>query len=112
MRISYKPYLLPTLIFSFMFLSCKSHAELETIITVEQVGAAATPDRIIPIEGAPFEIPQLKRPIFPDFTINIGEKGAKTDVPITSIKQLKKFPKKVAEPLSYLKENGNPDASF
>lgn len=85
MRISYKPYLLPTLIFSFMFLSCKSNAELETIITVEQVGAAATPDRITPIEGAPFEIPQLKRPIFPDFTINIGEKGAKTDVPITSI---------------------------
>ena len=85
MRISYKPYLLPTLIFGFMFLSCKSHAELETIITVEQVGAAATPDRIIPIEGAPFEIPQLKRPSFPDFTINIGEKGAKTDVPITSI---------------------------
>ena len=62
MRISYKPYLLPTLIFSFMFLSCKSHAELETIITVEQVGAAATPDRIIPIEGAPFEIPQLEGP--------------------------------------------------
>ena len=85
MRISYKPYLLPTLIFGFMFLSCKSHAELETIITVEQVGAAAPPDRIIPIEGAPFEIPQLKRPSFPDFTINIGEKGAKTDVPITSI---------------------------
>ena len=85
MRISYKPYLLPTLIFSFMLLSCQSNAGLETIITVEQVGAAATPDKIVPIEGAPFEIPQLKRPVFPDFTINIEEKGAKTNIPITSI---------------------------
>ena len=85
MRISYKPYLLPTLIFSFMLLSCQSNAGLETIITVEQVGAAAKPDKIVPIEGAPFEIPQLKRPVFPDFTINIEEKGAKTNIPITSI---------------------------
>lgn len=85
MKISYKLYLLSTLIFSFMSLSCKSNTELENIITAEQVGAKATPDKIAPIDGAPFEIPQLKRPTFPDFTINIKDKGAKTDTPITSI---------------------------
>lgn len=85
MRISYKSYLLPTLIFSFISLSCKSNAGLEDIVTVKQVGAAATPDKIAPIERVSFDIPQLKRPTFPDLTINIEDRGAKVDSPITSI---------------------------
>lgn len=85
MRISYKSYLLPTLIFSFISLSCKSNAGLEDIVAVKQVGAVAAPDRIDPIEGTPFDIPQLKRPTFPDLTVNIEDKGARADTLITSI---------------------------
>ena len=87
MGILQKSYLLPTLLFSFMSLSCQSNTGtgLEDIVVIKQVGASATPDKIVPIEGAPFDIPQLKRPTFPELTINIGDKGVKSNTPITPI---------------------------
>ncbi|MFV0324038.1 MAG: glycoside hydrolase family 28 protein [Bacteroides xylanisolvens] len=81
----YKLYLLPTILFSFISMSCKSNANIDNIISADRVGAIATPNKIASIKGAPFDIPQIKRPTFPDLIISIEEKGAKTDIPITSI---------------------------
>lgn len=52
---------------------------------VSEVGAHAMPSEIVPIKNVPFDIPQLKRPTFADFSINIKEKGATAETPITMI---------------------------
>ncbi len=50
-----------------------------TIPTISQVGALNLPSEIAPIK-APFPMPQLKRPSFPDRKMSILEKGAKQGV--------------------------------
>ncbi len=44
--------------------------------TATEVGAAVMPDTIAPIK-APFDMPQLTKPVFPDYTLSIVKKGAK-----------------------------------
>lgn len=44
---------------------------------VNEVGAERCPDTMEPITGAPFEMAQLTRPVFPDRQIDISKKGAK-----------------------------------
>ena len=44
--------------------------------TVEEVGPAVMPDTIAPIE-APFDMPQLERPGFPEYRMSIEKMGAK-----------------------------------
>lgn len=56
------------------------------IPTGNQVGAANMPDEIAPI-CAPFDMPQLKRPEFPDRTVNIASRGAKSGRLCTKIIQ-------------------------
>lgn len=51
----------------------------------DKVGAAVMPADIAPIKNAPFDMPQLQKPEFPDFSIDIKAKGAKEDTPITAI---------------------------
>lgn len=55
------------------------------IPTLSQVGAKVMPNEIAPIVGAPFKMPELKRPTFPDVTVVIVEKGATEALAITSI---------------------------
>ena len=54
-------------------------------LSTDKVGATALPKEIVPIKGAPFDMPQFKRPVFPERTINIVEQGATEAQPITSI---------------------------
>lgn len=58
----------------------------DSIPVKEQVGAAALPVEIAPIK-APFKMPQLKRPAFPERSITITEKGAKEGSKVTGIIQ-------------------------
>ncbi len=50
-----------------------------------QVGAEVMPHEIAPIKDLPFDMPQLKRPRFPDLTINMEEKGIQHDMPISDL---------------------------
>lgn len=52
---------------------------------IGEVGATLMPNDIAPIKNAPFDMPQFKKPVFPDFTIDISDRGAKPNVLITSI---------------------------
>ncbi|MFV0291546.1 MAG: glycoside hydrolase family 28 protein [Mangrovibacterium sp.] len=58
---------------------------LEKIPTENEVGQLVCPETIAPIEGAPFEMPQMQRPTFPKRTVVISEKGVKEDKSITTI---------------------------
>ncbi|MFT3844922.1 MAG: glycoside hydrolase family 28 protein [Lacibacter sp.] len=60
--------------------------KLNTLLTKDQVGAAALPDKIGTIK-APFPMPQLQRPLFPNFSISIVSKGAKEGEKITRVIQ-------------------------
>lgn len=44
--------------------------------TADRVGAACMPDTIAPIR-APFDMPQLTRPVFPDYTVTLTAKALK-----------------------------------
>jgi len=84
MRI-YKPYLLMALTLPFLSVSCQPQVESAKIVTIDKVGAIAMPEEIAPIGKIPFQMPDLKRPVFPELTVNISDKGAKADEPITLI---------------------------
>lgn len=43
------------------------------------------PQEIAPIQNSYFNIPQLKRPQFPDRTVNMGDKGLRADIPIHTL---------------------------
>lgn len=49
---------------------------------VDEVGADKMPDTIAPIH-APFDMPQLTKPVFSDYTLSIVEKGAKQKKMVT-----------------------------
>lgn len=55
------------------------------IPTIHEVGAQVMPLHIAPIEGAPFDMPQLKRPTFPSLIINLAGKGISADQPISDL---------------------------
>lgn len=59
---------------------------LDSLVTKDQVGAENLPDEIAPVD-APFEMPEFKKPVFPDLTINISDKGAKENQKVTKIIQ-------------------------
>ena len=52
---------------------------------LEEVGAQAMPRNIVPIKNTYFNMPQLKRPVFPDFTVNMKDKGMTESIPITNL---------------------------
>jgi hypothetical protein len=66
---------------TFIFFSCTvrkekvSPKQLDLVPYRHQVGALKLPAEISPIH-APFQMPQLKRPLFPSLTKNIAAKGA------------------------------------
>lgn len=60
---------------------CGSQKESEPvkIPVLGEVGALVLPDTIAPVV-APFDMPEFKKPEFPDFSLNITDKGAKQQV--------------------------------
>ncbi len=55
-----------------------AYLDLDSLITKDKVGAENMPDTIAPVE-APFDMPEFKKPNFPDRTMSIEEKGAKQE---------------------------------
>ena len=53
--------------------------------TIDEVGAAVMPTDIAPIKGAPFDMPQLKRPIFPSLTVDMIDRGISAEIPISDL---------------------------
>lgn len=70
------------------FVSCSlkkekaSPNQLNKVPFKDQVGAPNLPEHIAPIH-APFQMPQLKKPIFPDVSVNIIANGAKSGTKVT-----------------------------
>ena len=64
--------------------SAQSTKKIDCVIpTMEEVGAQAMPVSIAPIKNTPFDMPQLKRPVFPDFIVNMKDKGITENTPIS-----------------------------
>lgn len=55
------------------------------IPNLSEVGSHCMPQEIAPIQNSYFNIPQLKRPQFPDRTVNMGDKGLRADIPIHTL---------------------------
>lgn len=53
--------------------------DLNNLLTKDQVGAENMPDTIAPVV-APFDMPEFKKPVFPDLTMSILDKGAQEGV--------------------------------
>lgn len=71
---------------TFLLLFCNiSYAEEILPPTVNQVGAQMMPESIAPVIDVPFEIPEFRKTVFPDLTIDITKKGAKENKDITQI---------------------------
>ena len=64
------------LILPVMLCICSVTSAQRNIPTANEVGPAAMPDTIAPIH-APFDMPQLQRPVFPDYQLSIKKMGAK-----------------------------------
>jgi len=75
------------MIFIALTAACGSQSEekektafpLDDLLTKDQVGAKNLPDTIATI-SAPFDMPEFKKPVFPDLTMSIEEKGAKENI--------------------------------
>ncbi|AWW33158.1 glycoside hydrolase family 28 protein [Echinicola strongylocentroti] len=63
-----------------------SYFSLDSLMTKDQVGASNLPKEIAPVE-APFAMPEFKKPVFPELTIDIHEQGAEEGKLATSIIQ-------------------------
>ena len=74
-----KTYPLP-LLAAVLLAACQVHMP-----TLDEVGPGAMPAEIAPIEGAPFDMPAFSRPVFPDLTVDIGQRGAQPDSLVTDI---------------------------
>ncbi|GAE84938.1 polygalacturonase [Bacteroides reticulotermitis JCM 10512] len=58
-------------------------AQEKTIPSINTVGSKAMPSCITPYEKNPFNMPQLYYPVFPENSVNIRDKGAMENKPIT-----------------------------
>lgn len=75
---------------SLCFISAQINAQsiqktVSAIPSMKEVGAQALPANIVPIENTPFDMPQLRCPVFPDFTVNMKDKGITATTPITDL---------------------------
>lgn len=73
------------LLVSFALFSCNQQPTPVVIPTESQVGALVMPEEIAPVTGAPFGLPDFKRPVFPDLTVSIAERRAEEGTLITDI---------------------------
>lgn len=71
-----------TIVISILIITLSSLAQFKTpcsnepFLNKSQVGANAMPEQIAAIT-APFDMPQLEKPIFPEYTLNITSMGTK-----------------------------------
>lgn len=72
-------------VFLLVLSSCNRQNKQAVIPTVNQVGALMLPEEIAPVVGAPFGLPEFKRPVFPELTVSIVERGAKEGASITEL---------------------------
>lgn len=63
-----------------------NHFPLDSLLTKDQVGAAYLPDKIAPVD-APFDMPEFKKPVFPDLRVSIVDRGAVEDTKVTQVIQ-------------------------
>lgn len=75
---------------SLCFISAQINAQsiqktVSAIPSIKEVGAQALLANIVPIENTPFDMPQLRCPVFPDFTVNMKDKGITATTPITDL---------------------------
>lgn len=70
---------------SLVLFSCNNQPTSVAILTENQVGALMMPEEIAPVTGAPFELPDFERPVFPDRTVSIVERGAREGTFVTDI---------------------------
>lgn len=75
---------------SLCFISAQINAQsiqktVSAIPSMKEVGAQALSANIVPIENTPFDMPQLRCPVFPDFTVNMKDKGITATTPITDL---------------------------
>ncbi|HTN37959.1 MAG TPA: glycoside hydrolase family 28 protein [Arachidicoccus sp.] len=61
----------------------KSVDQLNIVPTIDQVGAGQLPAEIAPIK-APFKMPQLRKPTFADYSLDIRSLGAKEGAKVTA----------------------------
>lgn len=59
---------------------------LDSLLTKDQVGAENLPDDIAPVD-APFDMPEFKKPVFPDLRVSIADRGAVQETKVTLIIQ-------------------------
>ena len=77
-----------TIIIAFLIIALTSRAQFKTpcsndpFLDKNEVGAKAMPDQIAPIT-APFDMPQLEKPKFPAYSLNITSMGAKSEKSVT-----------------------------
>lgn len=62
-----------------------SMAQDDNISSLSEVGAEMLPSTIAPYQRNPFNIPLLKYPVFPDYSVNIEERGAVKSEPVTEL---------------------------
>lgn len=65
-------------IVAIFLLSCQNHAWQAAVPTRDEVGAEVLPEAIAPVT-APFDMPRLEKPYFPDTSVCITAYGACTD---------------------------------
>src|SRR5690606_29443756 len=59
---------------------------LDSLLTKDEVGALNLPDEIAPVQ-APFDMPEFKKPEFPELRVSITDKGAVQNMKVTEIIQ-------------------------
>ncbi len=105
-----------SLILAFSIIATTSWAQFKTPLSIDpflnksQVGANAMPDQIAPIT-APFDMPQLEKPKFPDYSLDITTMGAKPRKKATKNIQnaIDRSVNVAEEPLWSLQESGTQD---
>lgn len=69
----FKKIIITTL--SGLCMALSSAQTTQRIPELMEVGASALPSSIAPLKDIPFDMPQLQAPIFPDFIVNMKDKG-------------------------------------
>ena len=69
----FKKIIITTL--SGLCMTLSSAQTTQRIPELMEVGASALPSSIAPLKDVPFDMPQLQAPVFPEFTVNMKDKG-------------------------------------
>lgn len=79
----FKKIIITTL--SGLCMTLSSAQTTQRIPELMEVGASALPSSIAPLKDVPFDMPQLQAPVFPEFTVNMKDKGIAPEALLSSI---------------------------